>query len=149
MAGEHILVIDDDPDVREALKLMLTPKGYRLTMCATGPEGRAAAEKQPPDVVLLDIMLSTVSEGFHIAYDFRRDDALSKVPIIMISSIGDTVGMDYSKELGTEYMPAQSFLSKPLDAATLLRAVEDALAGVKKGSKKASGPGSGSTSTDS
>jgi CheY-like chemotaxis protein len=63
MAGEHILVIDDDPDVREAFKLMLAPKGYRLTMCATGPEGRAAAEKQPPDLVLLDIMLSTVSEG--------------------------------------------------------------------------------------
>lgn len=128
MAGKHVLVIDDDPDVRESLRLMLEPLGYELTRCATGPEGRDAAASRPPDVILLDIMLSTVSEGFHVAYDFRRDERLAQVPIIMISSIGETMGMDYAKELGSEYLPADSFLSKPLQAATVIAAIEKVLA---------------------
>jgi DNA-binding response OmpR family regulator len=130
MASKHILVIDDDPDVREALKLILEPKGFELTVCATGPAGREAAARRVPDLIMLDIMLSTVSEGFHMAYEFRKDEALANVPIIIISSIGDTVGIDFSKELGTDYMPAESFLTKPLQAATVLRAVEHVLAGV-------------------
>lgn len=133
MAGEHILIIDDDPDVREALKLMLAPGGFELTMCANGPLGRAAAHKRRPDLIILDIMLSTVTEGFDIAYDFGRDETLAKVPIIMISSIGNTIGMDYAKEIGANYMPAQNFLSKPLETATMLEAVEEALAIARKG----------------
>jgi CheY-like chemotaxis protein len=128
MAGKHVLVIDDDRDVREALRLILEPRGYELTLCATGPEGRDAAAGRPPDVILLDIMLSTVSEGFHVAYDFRRDQRLGQVPIIMISSIGETMGMDFAKELGSEYLPADTFLSKPLQAATVIAAIEKVLA---------------------
>ena len=133
MAGEHVLIIDDDPDVREALRLMLRPKGYELTMCASGPEGRAAAHNRRPDLIILDIMLSTVTEGFHIAYDFGKDETLARVPIIMISSIGDTMGIEYAKEIGSNYTPAQNFLSKPLETATMLVAVEEALAIGRKG----------------
>lgn len=128
MADKQILVIDDDPDVREALKLILEPQGYEVTLCATGPQGRDAVTKRTPDLILLDVMLSTVSEGFHLAYEFQKDEALARVPIIMISSIGDAVGMDYATELGTEYLPANGFLSKPLKAATVLGAIENALA---------------------
>jgi len=127
MAGDRVLIIDDDPDVREALRLILEPKGYRVTLCASGPEGRAAAQEQTPDVILLDIMLSTVSEGFHIAYDFRKDESLAQVPIIMISSIGDSVGIEFAGEIGSDYMPADVFLAKPLEAATVLRAIREVL----------------------
>ncbi len=127
MTGDRVLIIDDDPDVREALRLILEPNGYRVTLCASGPEGRAAAQRERPDVILLDIMLSTVSEGFHIAYDFRKDEKLRDVPIIMISSIGESVGMEFASEVGSDYMPAEVFLAKPLHAATVLSAIKDVL----------------------
>ncbi len=127
MAGERIVIIDDDPDVREALTLMLEPSGYRLKCCSTGPEGVAAIQAERPDVILLDIMLASPSEGFHIAYELKKDDALKKIPIIMISAIGQTMGMDYAKELGSDYVPAEEFLDKPLKAETVLEAVRKAL----------------------
>jgi len=127
MAGEHIVIIDDDPDLREALTLMLKPAGYRLTGCATGPDGLEAVQAERPDLILLDIMLASPSEGFHLAYELKKDESLKDIPIIMISAIGQTMGMDYAKELGSEYVPAEKFLNKPLKAETVLDAVKEAL----------------------
>ncbi|MGD2109986.1 MAG: response regulator [Phycisphaerae bacterium] len=127
MAGEHIVIIDDDPDLREALKLILEPAGYRLTCCATGSDGLATVRDQHPDLVLLDIMLASPSEGFHLAYELKKDDATKDIPIIMISAIGKTMGIDYAKELGSEYVPAEQFLDKPLKAAVVLDAIKAAL----------------------
>ena len=127
MAGESIVIIDDDPDVREALTLILEPAGYRVTCCSTGPEGKEVIRADPPDVVLLDIMLASPSEGFHLAYELRHDEVLRAIPIIMISSIGETMGMDYARELGSEYIAAEMFLDKPLEASTVLNAVKETL----------------------
>jgi CheY-like chemotaxis protein len=93
----------------------------------TGPAGLEAARRRKPDLILLDIMLDSPSEGFHLAYELKRDDVLKTVPIIIISSIGKTMGMDYAKELGSEYVPVNMFLDKPFDAATLRNAIQKAL----------------------
>lgn len=128
MAQKKILVIDDDPDVGEALRLMLEPAGYQLRVCATGSAGMAALRADPPELILLDIMLASPSEGFHIAYDVRQDDRFAAIPIILISSISETMGIDFERELGTDYVPVERFLSKPLQATTVLAAVKDTLA---------------------
>ena len=127
MADERLVIIDDDLDVREALTLMLAPSGYRLTCCATGPEGMAEVRRELPDLILLDIMLASPSEGFHLAYELRNDEGLSRIPIIMISSIGQTMGMDFAKEVGSEYVPAERFLNKPLTRDGVLAAVRETL----------------------
>lgn len=127
MSHEHILIIDDDPDVQEALRLLLEPKGFRITSCLTGSSGLAAVRADKPDLILLDIMLSTPSEGFHLAYELRKDDRVAQVPIIMISSIGQTMGLDFAKETGSDYLPADRFLDKPLTASKVLDAVHDVL----------------------
>jgi CheY-like chemotaxis protein len=128
MAGERIVIIDDDPDIRDALTMILEPAGYRLTCCATGPQGLAAIWADPPDLIVLDIMLASPTEGFHLAAELRRDHALGKIPIIMISAYRATLGMDYARELGCDYAPPEEFLDKPLTAEGVLRAVERALA---------------------
>jgi CheY-like chemotaxis protein len=127
MANERIVIIDDDPDIRDALTMILESAGYRATCCATGPEGLAAIRENPPDLVILDIMLSFPSEGFHLAHELRRDEELRRIPIILISAVGATMGMDYAKEVGPDYVSAEKFLDKPLTAATVLRAVEETL----------------------
>jgi len=124
----NILIIEDDPDMHDVMNAILTSQGYELKSCYTGPDGMAAARERKPDLILLDIMLSSPSEGFHLAYELKRDDVLKDVPIIMISSIGKTMGMDYAKELGSDYVQAERFLNKPFDAQTLREAVAEVLA---------------------
>ena len=129
----RILVIEDDPDMHDVLKTMLEPAGFELTSCYTGPAGLESARTDKPDLILLDIMLSSPSEGFHLAYDLKQDEVLKDVPIIMISAIGKTMGMDYAKELGSAYVRADRFLDKPFDAETLRNMVAEVLAETGRG----------------
>ncbi len=127
MSKERIVIIDDDPDVRVALTYMLEPEGYEVVCFATGEEGMGAVRASPPDVILLDVMLASPSEGFHLAYELKKDEQLHEIPIIMISAIGARMGLDFAKELGSDYLPVEQFLDKPLDRQTVLEAVRRAL----------------------
>lgn len=120
----EILLIDDDQDMHFAVRAMLSPPRYHITACSTGPAGFEALKRKRPDIVLLDIMLATPSEGFHLCYAIKEDPQTRDIPVIMISAIGSKIGMDYAKELGSEYVPADAFLEKPLDAAVLRVAVD-------------------------
>lgn len=127
--AKRILLIDDDVDVHTAVKLTLEPEGYELTCCLTGPAGMETMRATHPDLVLLDIMLSTPSEGFHLAYEMKADDELKDIPVIIISAIGKKMGMDFARELGSDYVQAERFLEKPFDAQTLRTAVRELLEG--------------------
>ena len=123
----NILLIDDDPDIHSAVRMILEPEGYKVHCSLTGAEGLSMARRARPSVILLDVMLTSPSEGFHLAYEMKRDEALAGVPIIILSAIGQTMGMDYAKELGTDYLPANAFVEKPFDATTLREAVRNVL----------------------
>lgn len=124
---DKVLLIDDDPLMHDAVRMILEPVGFEVICRTTGPEGLETARITQPDVILLDVMLSTPSEGFHLAYELKQDDALRAVPIIMVSAIGSTMGMDYAKELGSDYLPVEQFIDKPFDAVKLRKAVEAAI----------------------
>lgn len=123
----RILLIDDDPDMHHAVRAMLPAGEFALTCCSTGPAGLEALRRERPDLVLLDIMLSTPSEGFHLCYQIKEDATLRDIPVVMISAIGQRIGMDYAHELGTEYVPADAFVEKPFDARTLLNTIRSLL----------------------
>ncbi len=125
--AHRILLIEDDLDMHHAIRAMLPEPEFRVTCCSTGPSGLSAARREAPDLILLDIMLSTPAEGFHVCYQVKEDEALRHIPVVMISAIGRRTGMDYARELGTEYVPADAFLEKPLDARTLLATVRSLL----------------------
>lgn len=123
----QILLIDDDPDMHTAIRMILEPRGYHVDCCTTAPEGLEALSRRPPDLLLLDIMLASPSDGFHIASEMKQDDVLKNVPIIMISAIGQKMGINYAKELGTDYVQVDRFIEKPLEAETLRQAVAEVL----------------------
>ena len=127
--GKRILLIEDDVDMHTAVKMILEPEGYQVTCCLTGPAGLESMRAERPDLVLLDIMLSSPSEGFHLAYEMKADDTLKDIPVIMISAIGKKTGMDFARELGSDYVQAERFLEKPFDAQTLRDTVKKLLAG--------------------
>ncbi len=126
-SGKHVVLIEDDTDMHDVIRMMLEPVGYTLTCCTTGQEGVDTVRRERPDVILLDIMLSSPTEGFHLAYEMKKDEVLKDTPIIIISSIGQKMGMDFAKELGSDYVPVELFLEKPLDTQRLRESMEQVL----------------------
>jgi len=125
----HVLLIDDDPDMHDIIRLVLEPSGYRVTCHATGPSGMEALRRDQPDMLLLDIMLATPTEGLLLAHQIKRDETFKRIPIIMISSIGRAHGEAYGRELGADGVPVERFMEKPLEPAQLRAAVDEVLNG--------------------
>ena len=119
----RILLIDDDPDIHFAVQMILETLGHKVVCYQTGQSGLAAIRREPPDLVLLDIMLTHPSEGLQVACELRRDNHLKSIPLILMSSIGQWIGMEYGREMCPDAMSADLFLEKPFDAATLREAV--------------------------
>ncbi|MGQ9648869.1 MAG: response regulator transcription factor [Phycisphaerae bacterium] len=122
--SRRILLIDDDPDMHLVMKMILEPEGYEVTCCRTGSHGLETMRRQPPDLVLLDIMLADPSEGLRVACEMRHDEKLKGIPIIMISAIGEQIGQDYYSEVCPGTASGDLFLEKPFDPPTVREAVK-------------------------
>ena len=123
----HVLVIDDDQDIHHALSLILGSAGFRVSCHATGAAGLAAARAEPPDLLLLDIMLSTPTEGFEIAAIWKADGQLKGIPIVLISSIGPSLGTEYAHDSGADMGKIAAFLEKPLSAQQVLATIREVM----------------------
>lgn len=126
-ARKHVLLIDDDPDMHDLVSMLLPIRGYRVTCYATGPAGMEAIRRESPDLILLDIMLSSPTEGFELAAELRADDALRAIPLVMISSLDEQAGAEFAREAGTIRVKPDRFLEKPLDSKVLLQTIEEFL----------------------
>ena len=84
----RILVVDDDVDFQVIMRRMLEGEGYEVAIAESGAGAlQMLREDEPPDMVLLDIMMSATLEGVDAAREMKGDPALEHVPIIMVSSI--------------------------------------------------------------
>ena len=106
MANEKILVVDDDKNICELLRLYLVKEGYSVTMANDGPTALTEFDKTKPDLVLLDVMMPGM-DGWEVC---RRIRANSKTPIIMFTAKGET----YDKVLGLE-LGADDYVVKGSD----------------------------------
>ena len=123
MAQPKILVVDDDPDFVEAMRLTLEPNGYAVVSAASGAEGLAKLESDAPDLVILDVIMASVLDGLQMSQRMR--DSAGDVPILMVTSIANT---DYAALFPTdEYIHIDGFLSKPVPPDVLLQRVQELL----------------------
>jgi len=114
-----VLVIDDDRDFVAAIEALLASSGYRVATASNGREGLQEAKKIQPDLILLDVMMTERTEGFFTLQEVRRIPALSRTPVIVISSIyTDQPVFRVSPEAG--WLPADLFLPKPVEPVRLL-----------------------------
>lgn len=111
MALEKILVVDDDPDICDALKLHLEGEGYSVIVAYDGGEALVKFNALRPDMVLLDITLPT-QDGWQICREIRKK---SSTPIIMVTAKGDT----FDKVLGLE-LGADDYVVKPFDTKEIV-----------------------------
>jgi len=132
MANERILIIDDDDDLVHALRLPLEAAGYRVSRAASGNEGLQKIKEVSPDLIILDVMMDTTTEGFHISLALRSPDPQSeykeyrRIPILMLTSIHTTTTLRFGPD--KDYLPVDAFIEKPIEPAELLKKVREHLA---------------------
>jgi len=124
-----VLVIDDDPDVVEATKVILEGAGYAVASASNGAAGVARVRQGGIDCILLDVMMTRDTEGFQVAQDLKGDPKTAGIPIIMLTAVSEKTGFEFSPETDKDYMPVEAFLEKPVDPDRLLQAVAGVLRG--------------------
>jgi CheY-like chemotaxis protein len=117
-----ILVVDDDPDFVESTRMMLEPNGYEVISAANGDEGLGKLAEEKPDLVILDVIMSTVLDGLSMSQQMQEVPEYKEVPILMVTSIANT---DYAALFPTdEYINIHGFLTKPIASDQLLSHVK-------------------------
>jgi len=116
-------MIDDDPDVTEAGKLVLEKEGHKVTVANNAEAGHAAIQQSAPELLILDIMMQKPDDGIVLARQLRKEGG--KFPIIMLSSIGRVSGMSHG--IDKEMLPADAFIEKPVKPAVLIEKVNELL----------------------
>lgn len=126
-----ILIIDDDADIVEAMKIVLESRKHQVATAGSGEEGLRKLKTNKPDLIILDVMMETGDSGFEVARSIKKDTAYKNVPILMLTAIKEKTGLDFGKEAGDEtWLPVNDYMDKPLKPDELLRKVE-ALLGMK------------------
>jgi CheY-like chemotaxis protein len=120
-----ILVVDDDPDFVKVTRRVLEKAGHKVTSAANGSKALQTMRQDRPDVVLLDIMMSYILDGLDVSREMAADPELKDIPVIMVTSLTGTRGSGVFPT--DEYVPADEWLSKPVDPQTLLDRVNGAL----------------------
>jgi DNA-binding response OmpR family regulator len=111
-AMPRVLIIEDDPETRDALTVFLQIEGYEVSSANDGRRGLDQARRHRPDVILLDLMMPNL-DGWGFRAEQKRDDSISAIPVIVVSALGARDDID-----------AAGFVPKPCDLDVVLGAVE-------------------------
>ncbi len=128
----RILIIDDDPDMVLATRLTLEAAGHTVSEAPDGQTGLAMICAERPDLIVLDVMMDTTTEGFQVALKLRSPDPASPyadmrdIPILMLTAIHTTAPVRVGPE--ADYLPVDAFVDKPVDPDELLAQVDVLLA---------------------
>ena len=109
----RVLIVDDERHNRQLLEVMLTPEGFHLLTASSGEEALAMVAEQPPDLILLDIMMPGM-DGYQVAQQIKGNLATKNIPVIMVTALDDRKARMLGLSAG-----AEDFLTKPVDRAEL------------------------------
>jgi diguanylate cyclase len=109
----RVLIVDDERQNRELLGIMLAPEGFVVLTAASGTEALALVAREPPDIVLLDVMMPGL-DGYQVAAALKGDAATRHIPVILLSGLDDHQARTLGSSAG-----ADDFLSRPLDREEL------------------------------
>ena len=121
----RILVVDDDPSVRRLVRDVLEIEGYQVDAVADGAQALAAVALDPPDCVVLDVMMPGLDGHTVLARLREQYDGLPPVPVVMLTAAADDAQAWQAWRGGVDY-----FLAKPFDASELLRYLDGLFAAV-------------------
>ena len=126
-----ILMIDDDPDIITAIRIPLEASGYDFYEAYRGREGLERIKEIDPDLIILDVMMETATEGFQLSLKLRDRSPDSEyadyayIPILMLTAVHTTTPLRFAPD--EDYLPVDAFLDKSADPDQLLAKVEELL----------------------
>ena len=120
---KKILMIDDDPDFRSAMKTILEQAEYECVEAQSADQGLRLIRNVNPDLVILDVMMEDIASGFRFANEVKKKGRIN-VPILMVTSIQEQANLNFQERVGTPLLPVDAFLEKPVDPKTLLAQIE-------------------------
>jgi len=123
--AKKVLMIDDDPEFVEAISNLLDAKGYDVHTASNGKDGVAMAKAEDPDLILLDVMMTTKNEGFNVARELHDDAKLKDTPIIIMTGIRREMNLPFGFEPDEAWLPVKRVLEKPVKPEVLLSAVSE------------------------
>ncbi len=120
--AKRILIVDDDPDLVEAVSMLLEAEGMEPIAAYGGEEGLAKAKSEKPDLIVLDIMMPD-KDGYQVAKELAASEELADIPVIMLTAVTDYVSKtSYSHSSGKELV-ADDFFEKPVKPEALVQRI--------------------------
>lgn len=117
--GKTVLLIEDEPNIIEAISFLLERDGWTVRLQSDGVDAVDAVHRTAPDVVVLDVMLPGKS-GFDILKELRESEATRDLPVLMLTARGQTKDRDLANRYGVS-----AFMTKPFSNTDMLKAVRD------------------------
>ena len=125
--GANILIIEDDRDLVNSMRVIFESLNYRVRTAYNGKEGFDQIEKKKPDLIILDVMMATDTEGFDLAYKLRNHSDYKNIPIIMVTGFTQRMaelGPEKFQHILGEDWPVTKIFEKPIDPDELLAATQ-------------------------
>ena len=119
----RILIVDDSPTETQKLKAMLAKNGHDVLEASSGVDGVAAAKKELPDLVLMDIVMPGVN-GFQATRQIKKDAKTEHIPVIIVTTKSQETDRIWGQRQG-----AVGYLVKPVDESSLMSTIGEALGG--------------------
>ena len=117
--GKHVLLIEDEPNIIEAISFILRQDGWKVTSHSNGAGASEAIAQSDPDLLILDVMLPGRS-GFEILQDVRAEAGTRDLPVLMLTAKGQTKDREAAESLG-----ASRFMTKPFSNQDMLETVRE------------------------
>lgn len=115
--GGQVLLIEDEPNIIEAIKFILSREGWHVHTHSNGMDAAEVVRSRAPDVLILDVMLPGRS-GYDILRELREDAAHAELPVLMLTARGQSKDREMAERAG-----ASRFMTKPFSNAEVLDAV--------------------------
>lgn len=115
----RILVVEDQDSIRRMIEALIQARGYAVTAVSSGAKALDVAMTDPPDLVLLDLMLPGQYDGFDVCTRLRSDPSTRHVPVVIITAMDDEATRARAKQAG-----ANAFYTKPFSPIALLKEIE-------------------------
>lgn len=123
---QHILIIDDDPQLVETVTTLLDSVGYQTSYAHNVEDGLALARQGKPDLIILDVLFDFQPgpDGIEFSKQLHDDPEVRDTPVIMLSGVKQVVDFPYEYSPDPTYMPVKAFLDKPVKPDKLLAEIE-------------------------
>ena len=127
-----VLVVDDDPDFLETTRIMLEGGCYRVAVAPGEEEALTEIEAERPDLLILDVMMSTWDAGFQLMWKLKTDNRYKDIPVLMVTAVDKEMHIDFAGHVNAphrtaedeQYLPVDGYIVKPVATAELLKSVK-------------------------